>query len=352
MIVLSHSIPFESSAHMASAINLNRVSAEPQRFFILLFYNMGQIGNDIFLVCSAWFLVDKDSVSLEKVARLVGDCFTVSMLMLGFFRLIGYPLPLRIIVKQFIPVTMSNSWFLTAYLLLYIIHSMLNMAIKKMEKQQLLLSNTMFILLYCVMSFLMKGKLYFYNRFVGFIGVYFIVAYIKRYMNETIKSNKVGRGLLIIGIIGWIAQNIVTMLLGLHVSMFSRQATRWNLFINPCFILIGIGAFILANNRQFYNKMINYLSGLSLLIYMFHCNRIIRDYIRFDYFTYVKRTYTYKNVLVWVLIYAGISLVGGTLLAIVYHHTLQPLVHRMFIFLANKSSRLYKRYEKVLIRLN
>ena len=46
-----------------SAIDLSKANADLQYFVTELFRNLIQIGNEIFLVCSAWFLIDNNVVN-------------------------------------------------------------------------------------------------------------------------------------------------------------------------------------------------------------------------------------------------------------------------------------------------
>lgn len=169
MIVLSHGMPDGDVTVFNSAIDLGLAPINIQYFIIGLFHNMGQIGNDIFLVCSAWFLVDSKRTNVNKIFSMIGDCFVVSIIMLAIFSIAGYRLPTTYLIKQFLPVTFGNSWFLTCYLLLYAIHPLLNIIIENIGKKNLLLLNTIFIILYCCMSFIMNCSLFFYSDYIGFI---------------------------------------------------------------------------------------------------------------------------------------------------------------------------------------
>ena len=180
------------------------------------------------------------------------------------------------------------------------------------KQKQLLLFNVSFLILYSCLSFLMAGKLFCYSSLIGFIGIYFIVAYVKKYMIRTASNSRMGLLLLLIGVLGWIAENLLSVSIGLKFERLSAHVMRWNQFINPCYIMVTIGAFVIVTNYAFQNKFINYMSSLSLLIYMIHCNRIVRDYVRFDFFEWVLNTYTYNRLLIWVIIFSGVLLICGT----------------------------------------
>lgn len=332
IIVFSHAMPdgdLGQCKSYNSAINLS-VATNNIQFIILGFvHNMGQIGNDIFLICSAWFLIESESTKLNKIVQMVLSCFCISVLMLILFTFLGYRFGITYYIKQFLPVTFANSWFLTCYLLLYSIHPLLNIIINKIEQKKLLLIVCMFVLLYCIESFILEERLFFYSDFIGFCGIYFLVAYMKKYMAYAHNRLKIGILACLIGIIGWLVQNLVTNYMGLYFNLFSDKVQLWNKFINPCYILIAIGLFITFKNYKFYSKIINYISSLSLLVYMIHCNRIVRDYFRFDFFDFIKNNYTYKHILFWTSIYGVVSLILGIILSIVYDKTLKIIVNKI-----------------------
>jgi len=190
LIVLSHSMPDGDVAVYSGAIDINTVTSNLQLILAGYMKNLGQIGNDIFLVCSAWFLVDSDKVKTEKITNMIGDCFVISVGMLAIFSLAGYKFPIKYIIKQFFPVSFANCWFLTCYLLLYAIHPLLNIIIKSVKKETLLCFNLTFFILYNCMGFVMGNSLFYFSMLIGFIGIYFFVAYIKVYLNESSSNNK------------------------------------------------------------------------------------------------------------------------------------------------------------------
>lgn len=335
LIVFSHAMPDDETLSHYSSINLNIATKDIQYFIISLIHNMGQIGNDIFLVCSSWFLIESEKVNKNKILYMIGDCVTISIGMLLVFMLLGYKLSNGYIVKQFFPITFGNYWFITCYILLYLIHPLLNVIIKNITQSALLVLNCFFIVLYCLISFSTYGYLFFYSPLIGFVGIYFLVAYMKKYMQRTINNRRKGINILGVGILGWLIQNIVILGLALNTGFLSKQVHICNQFINLFYILIAVGALIISNNCMLYSKKINYYSAMSLIIYVIHCNRIVRDYVRFDVFDYILTKYSYEHILLWVLVFAIISLMITSILAFIYmkciHEKIKKICDMLFI---------------------
>ncbi len=330
MIILSHSMPDGDGSLGASYIDIDTVTTNWQLLVAGLFKNMGQIGNDMFLAASCWFIVDSKKVDGKKVSHLFADSWFCSILMLLLFLALGYSFSLKYIIKQLFPATFNNCWFLTCYIIFYAIHPLLHAALESMGKKQLLCFNIIFFVMYNCMGFIMGNTMFYFSELFGFIGIYYLVGYLKKYAIVTYGDNSFNFKVLFAGIGLWIISFFATDYLGFHVGLLSDQLMRWDTIMNPCFVLIGIGAFGIAKNNQFYNKTVNYISSLSLIIYMLHANIIIRQYGRFDLFQCIKDSYGYDKLIIWILLYAAVNIVGAILIATIYDKLVRKYMHALF----------------------
>lgn len=330
MIVLSHSMPDGDGTLGASYIDIDSVTTNWQLLLAGLFKNMGQIGNDIFLVASCWFLVDSKQAKRSKLAGFLADSWFCSILMLIVFLILGYSFSLKYIVKQFFPATFNNCWFLTCFVLFYMIHPLLHVALESMDQKSLLRFNVMFFIMYNCMGFIMGNTMFYFSELIGFCGFYFLVGYIKKFASEKYMSKSLNVRILLAGIGLWLASFAATDFLGFKVSLLSDQLMRWDTIMNPCFVLIGIGAFGLAHSGEFYNPFVNYISSLSLIIYMLHANIIIRQYGRWDLFAWIKESYGYDRLVVWILLFALFNIVASVVVATVYDKTIRRFMHSLF----------------------
>ena len=297
MIILSHSMPDGDGSLGVSFIDIDTVTTNCQLLLAGLFKNMGQIGNDMFLVASCWFLVDSKQAKRSKVAGFLADSWFCSILMLVVFLMLGYSFSIKYIFKQFFPATFNNCWFLTCFVLFYMIHPLLHAALESMDQKTLLRFNVVFFILYNCIGFLMGNTMFYFSELIGFCGFYFLVGYLKKYAADTFMKKSFSLAVLFAGIVLWILSFAATDFLGFKVSMLSDQLMRWDTIMNPCFVLIGVGAFGLAHSGSFYSKAINYISSLSLIIYMLHANIIIRQYGRWDLFAWIKSNFGYDRLI-------------------------------------------------------
>lgn len=330
IIVLSHSMPDGDSTMPASHIDIDYATTNIQIIVAQIFKAFGHTGNILFLLASCWFMIDSKRTNVKKIAQIFGDSFFISVCWLIVFLMLGYDLGLKEIFKQFFPVTFNHCWFVTCFLIFYAIHPLLAYAVENMEKKQLLTFNIVYFIMYNCIGFIMHNTYFYYSDLIGFFGLYFLVAYIKKYMSETIRDIRINIFLIVGGIVLELLLLVVTGIGSTKISFLDGQMMRWDTFMNPCLLLIGIGLFNIALNKEFYCNIINYISSLSLLIYMIHANFLVRQYGRFDLFAWIKANYGYGRLVLWMLMFACVNFFGSILIATIYDKSLRKHVHALF----------------------
>lgn len=279
LIIMSHSVPFygpDSSFY----INLNEASTSYVDIMFIVIRYMGQLGNVVFIICSSYYLLNKTSWNFSKIFKIIIDSFIISVSIYAMYFAYSKEFNLNVAIKQFLPITFNNNWFVTCYLLFCLIYPILNVITKQLKRTVHLFIILVLAILYCGVSFVLNGA-YYFNFLIGFIVIYFIVSYWRLYIQNNPKYNSVFYFILMSVMICLLVGIILfTNYIGLKYSIFSNQLLRWNTFINPLIIFIGISLFALFYKIRFFSKLINYFSSLSLFIYMIHENYCIREYIK------------------------------------------------------------------------
>lgn len=349
LIILSHSVPLYGNKELISYVNINLATNDINEFILILFRYLGMIGNIIFVMSSAYFLIDSKKINMRKICYIIVDCFVISVAFLAICLLTKIDISGKEIIKQFMPITFQNNWFICCYLMLYIIHPVLNNIIEKTDKKSLLRINLILIILYCVITLILGGKTYYYNNLVGFIIIYLIVAYNKLYLNKFSKNVKLNLVTFVVGIFMLILLIGLTNILGLKLDWFENKMLYWDKLNNLIFIIIGISIFNLFNRKSFYSKAINYISSLSLLIYIIHENVLFRTYIKPLFFQY---TFKDGRILLWVIIEAMLLGLFGISMSIIYKKTLQKLVYRIGEKLLKITNKYWSKFENFLIKID
>lgn len=210
--------------------------------------------------------------------------------------------------------------------------------------------NVFFIIIYCLIGWILGGKsYYYYNNLLGFIIIYFIVAYDKLYLKKFSKSKRVNINLLIISLVMFIGLLLITNILGLKIDFLKDQMLHWNNINNIFGILIGIALLNLFGNSYFENKFINYISSLSLLFYIIHENSLFRSYIKPIFYQHVFQN---GDELVWVIIEACLLFLFGMMISILYKESLQKIVSKMSDIITNIFHKIWNRIELILLKVN
>ncbi len=330
MIVLSH----------AAAGALGYVEGLPSKVTTAELVNLGQIGNCLFFIASAWFLCASIKFKPEKAIKLVSESIVTSLACTAFVVLLGYQLSKGEILLSAFPITYGYNWFISCYLLVYMIHPLLNAVISNMSRQQHFnLISSMIVIYGCFVITIGGGKLY-YTELLGFIMIYFITAYLKQY-HHNIKI-KFLLMWITLGLLLWQVSTIVISLGGKPLWL--------NKFVNPCFMLIAFPAFLYVVKFNFTNRFINWLSSLSLMIYMLHNNKLVREILEVDFF--LKQSKISSNgeifitVLLWFIITLLLSIIVGALFQKIFSLS---CFGRLYNYVSNCANiALFKIYKKTI----
>ena len=313
--------------------------------------HFGALGNWIFFVASAWFLLDSTKASGKKIMEMLLDIWVISVLFLGITLLLRGEVSGKLFLFSLLPTTFENNWYLTCYLLFYPIHPYLNRLIAAMTQKEHLKMISVLTVLYIGFNFI-KGRFFFPNMLLLWSSVYLILAYIKRYCIGVYSSAKVNGILLLCGAAGAVGIVLLTDLLGLKLAALSDQLLRWVSNFNPFLILIAITAFGLARKNHFKNKNVNHIAKCAMLIYIIHENILLRTYVRPYLWHCIFDRYGYAHILLWVFLYSAGWLLAALALSLLYEKSIQKLTARVSEKILKWMSSWYQKYESAMLKLH
>lgn len=193
---------------------------------------------------------------------------------------------------------------------------------------------------------------FFGNSLIHFIGFYFIVSYLKNNLSVISNFKKniicffIGIGLSILLLI---AMNFA----GLHMNTVAQNILHFSVLKhNPINFLIAFSLFNIFRELKFQSKIINYISSLTMLIYIIHENDLFREYLRtallYDFWEISNR----MNIVLFILIFSAVLFIASTIIAIVYNKLFQMSVHKLAEKILQLVLKLYGKIEKFILRLN
>ncbi len=308
-------------------IDISRATTNIQCILLQIFRHFGVLGNSVFFICSAWFLLKSKNWNKKKWLFMVIEIWVVSIVIFIITYIILY-ISIGIIISSLFPTTFGNNWYMTCYLLFYPIHPILNSIVNMMNQRQLFRSTLVMVFLYVFMNFI-NCSWFFSSAIILWITIYFAIAYMQKYLMSFVDNIRENIILFIIGVIGFIGIILITDICGLYSQVLSDKVMRWVNNCNPFLLAMSIAMFNIARNIHFKNRFINYISKLSLLIYIIHENIILRTYFRPAMWNYVYKRFGYSDVIQWVFIISFIIFIFGILCSILYVLTLQRFVNKV-----------------------
>ena len=340
LVVLSHVVQTLTSYDTEWSINISGAITNPISFVIVILRYSGALGNFIFFTCSAWFLLDKENTNYQKVARMVFDIFCISIIWLISIQIFLYinnagKLSFEDVVHSLLPTFFSNNWYMTSYILFYLIYPFLNLIIKHLTQRKHLIISFLLFISYFGVAFLYMFP--WSSTCIFWLTIYFVLAYFKIYKTNVCNSKKINYIVLFVALLIHILLIVAANFIYIKFGILS--AMKWNTNNNPFLFLIAFSALNLIRRASFSNKVINYVSSLSMLIYVIHENILFRRYLRPLIWEWVYKNVGYDLLLLWIFVFTIALFSASLIVATVYKFTLENPVHKLSDFILSLIKR-------------
>lgn len=258
------------------------------KFMVKTLWMFGELGVNLFLLISGYFMVQGKFKWRKLILLLAEVSFYQTLahfvaLKLGIFQWGG----LRDAFLRFFPVTLNWYWFMTAYVIIYLLTPYLNAFVYAMNQETYKKFLITVLALYSVMPTVFgvfynsTETLLYYNRLIWLIVVYFIGAYVRLYhdpVTETMKASATVSA----ASFGMLAASI--LVIEKFSEFFSRLGTSEVAYFWPPntvpMICLSIGVFgIFKNLKIGYRPWINKIASATLGIYLLHDSSLLASWI-------------------------------------------------------------------------
>lgn len=309
-------------------------------FFIVALRYLGIFGNATFFICSAYFLVDKETINFKKILIIFIDVWVISIIFLiSYLIYYGWSnIDSHLILRSFLPTFFENNWYITIYLLLCIISPLLNLIIRLISKPALFWLTLALFMIYIVVAMFVKPP--YYSVLIVWITLYFAIGYLKKYSINLLNNNIFSVCLILIGLIGHITMLVITNELAKHMDIGGLNLLSWFIDGNLFITLLAFGIFNLIRKIEFNNRFITYISSLSLFVYVIHENILFRTYTRPLIWNWMHTTYGYDHILLLILLFSLLLFVASIIVAIIYKES----IHRLVSLLGKKLYQLLSKF--------
>lgn len=179
MIIVLH-----SGSHGGINALSNNIDGYSIYFWLLTCFCI--VGVNCFVLISGYFLSDKKFSVKSLVKHLVEVWFYSFFILL--FTIIMKPEIINgtVVIKSLLPIITAQYWFISVYIELYMIFPFLNILTMKLTKKQyeyLILISSFFLSVCCIIPIADPGTANNGYSLIWFINLYFIGAYIRKFVN-------------------------------------------------------------------------------------------------------------------------------------------------------------------------
>jgi len=163
LIIISHVVQTLHSKNKYIDFNdyifhLEQASLNIQVIILQLFRTLGTLGNNIFFICSAWFLLDSDKYNKKKWMFMLIEIWSVSIIIAIITYLLRHgDISSDLLKKSIFPTLFGANWYLTCYLLFYPLHPLLNKMLNTIDRKTHLRASLAMFVLYFGLNFIKSG---------------------------------------------------------------------------------------------------------------------------------------------------------------------------------------------------
>ena len=299
-----------------------------EQFVSGMLHCLGHIGNLMFFIPTCWFLIDKEEMKGAKVINLLLDLFVIASMVS----------PLTLLLKgEYLPfdigLILSSNWYVIAYIAVYLLHPILNKGLANISEEVEEKIIFAIFLLNFIFTFLTGVSLAVHG--FSLVLIYLVVHFLKVRRMKWLDSKKFNLILLAIGIFGY----VITVLLVLNGENYFYTLN------NPFYLFIVLPIFNFARKKEFYSKTINWISSLSLFVYIFGENQFWIVYGRKHIFEQMINLGMTNVILDGLIITFG-SVILYFLLATIYKISISKLTSGFSKIIAKYGEKFRKRVMK------
>lgn len=354
-IVISHFVPkylWNGNEELCGVMFQNLASMKLNDQIMMLYNTLGHIGNNLFVVCSAWFLLDSSHCKPKRLLSLEFDLVVLGGAWILITLLFGLPLSKSYVLRNLFPTFHYTYWFFSCYLLLYLLHPAYNWVLDKLNKKQLLTVDLILLLMYSVFQFVQPNAFYF-TPLSGFTTIYFCTAYNKRFLSRFSQNRKANGIIMVCCAAALVLLNFINNFVGVHIPSYQWEMARWNNYINLFVIILGIGTFNFFSTLPKINSsaLVSRLSSLSLIIYVLTESLFMQYYFKPWLYDWIYGRFDYSYIWLYVLIASAVAYIISAVCGTVYQILSAPIKEKFLNWILKYGTRLHNTITGWLLRL-
>lgn len=277
MIVMQHFLT-HNAALSGEMVSLN--------YYVGMFIRtICSVAVDCYFLITGYFMITHKA-RIEKVIGLWGETLFWSILVFGIMRMF-VSVNTTELLYTFLPISMKEYWFITVYIVLYILTPYFNLLIKSMSRLQYKTLIAILLLVFSIWKMIVPTSSTLdssggYGLPIAVV-MYFMGAYIKKY-NIRIKQKYNIFICIIVPIIQMMTYLIIESMEKKFIWLGDYLISDiLSYYTSICMIICAVSYFMLFKNIKIKNKIIESIiiniSPLTLGVYLIHEQILLRKYL-------------------------------------------------------------------------
>ena len=258
----------------------------------------GKLGVDLFVLISGYFLIFSKFKKTSFFNVWYTSYFYAILILIFAIVMRIDPINIKNIVKTiFLSTSGYLNWFVTAYLVMYLLSPFINKLLLSLSKVQFKLLLMILVIYFSVF------RTVFHNPSLGTTGndavwlivVYCCGAYIRRFKSDLLKyTTKCICIILIVSLFLSVSSVFLIDQIQYYLSLFSNH-NSYGMFVDgfsPLQLVSAVCIFLLfMRMKPFHSNIVNTISSTTFAVYLIHANTLIGGWIYND----VVKGYQFEN---------------------------------------------------------
>lgn len=304
----------------------------------------GKAGVNLFCLIMGYFGI-RAKLKIKKVLQIEAQVIFYSLFGLFIALLVKSEMTFGKVVMTFFPTVFNQYWFITAYIMVYILSPFINRLLLNLDGVRFRRLIAILMAFWCLVPFftLKESTGLFWNQFIWFVVMYVVGAFLK--LNQGLFPKRIYLVALLICNVFLIASVIGTNWLSTFIPKFAGYTTyaRWS--NSPLIIVVCISMIRLGECSQIgHVKWINSLATGTLGIYLLHENVFIRDILWNNLFNNSGYIGSFVIVVHFIVAVSFVFLIGSIM--DVFRRFLFEKSENVFSSISNRIENKVKDYEK------
>lgn len=344
MIVAHHFVVHGEFGFQAGVFSLSHI-------YLNIFSMGGKIGVNIFVLISAYFLLDSPSFRISKVIKLWAQIVFYSSLILiisffyGSTKLNIFEFIIELI-KSFFPVITGAWGFASAYFLLYLFSGFINKFIAAIDKKSYKLLLLIMTFFWCIIpSFTIEQWNVQCSELLWFIYLYLLMGYYRRYKSNGKLAQMGAKSCILLSLAGGlitVLSVVVLSFIGSKIHYFENTPTHFLKERSILMLLIAIFLFFGFTKISINSRVINVISSSTFGVFLIHDHKSVREFLWLNLF----HSENYENLfytILYSMIVVIIVFLACSAIDLIRQYLFEPIYLRCINYIVSPCIKKFKR---------